>query len=107
MREKDKPIIVGDIEVTDKEREVITLHQIKPIQLEPKLKEFKIDMEILFCKTCWSLDNAIEYALMANHSKEKSWEVLEEEDKQKYIEKEARMRRLFLREHKCLKMKNF
>ena len=37
MKEKEKPIIIGNVEVTEEEKEVITLNPKKPIQLELKL----------------------------------------------------------------------
>ena len=51
LREKGKSIIIGNIEMTDNESELITLKPKKPTQLEPKLEEYRLDMEVLFLQT--------------------------------------------------------
>ena len=48
MKEKEKPIIIGNVKVTEEEKEVITLNPKKPIQLEPKLDKFILDLEVCF-----------------------------------------------------------
>merc|ERR1711954_45828 len=101
---KEKPIIIGDIEADDDEKEVIKMNPKKPIQLEPKLSDFKVEMESCFCKTRWSIMNAEKYN--TSHLEGIPWEELEESDKQKFIEKEAEMRRIFSREYKCVKLNN-
>ena len=59
----------------------------KPIQMEPNLADFKIEMESCFCKTRWSILNSEKY----NTSQLEGipWEELEEQDKQKFIKKRS------------------
>ena len=76
----------------------------KPIQLEPKLSDFQIEMESCFCKTRWSILNSEKYN--TSHLQGIPWKELEELDKQKFIEREAEMCRIFSREHKCIRMNN-
>ena len=71
--------------------EVIALNPKKPIQLEPKLDKFRLDLEACFCKMRWSLEKMEEYNLLATQLEEKPWEELEEEEKQKYIQRECLM----------------
>ena len=87
LKEKEKPIIIGNVEVTEEEKEVITLNPKKPIQLEPKLDEFRLDLEVCFLKMRWSPDKIEEYNLLATQLEETPWEELEEGEKQMYIER--------------------
>ena len=96
LRSKEKPIIIGDVEADEDEKDVLTMNRKKPIQLEPKLSDFQVDMEICFC----SVLNSEKYN--TSHLEGIPWEELEELDKQKFIEREAKMRR----EHKCIRMNN-
>ena len=89
MKAREKPIIIGNVEVTEEEKEVITLNPEKPIQLEPKLDEFRLDPEVCFSKMRWSLNNIEEYNLLATQGGETPWEELEEGEKQMYIERES------------------
>ena len=44
LMSNEKPIIIGDIEADDDEKEVIKMNLKKPIQLEPKLSDFQVEM---------------------------------------------------------------
>ena len=107
MKAREKSIIIGNVEVTEEEKEVITLNPKKPIQLEPKLDKFRLDLEVCFSKMRWSLDKIEEYNLLASQLEETPWEELEEAEKRMYIERECLNRKIFSREHKCLKINNF
>ena len=104
IRSKEKPIIDGNIEADDDEKDVLTMNPKKPIQMEPKLSDFQIEMESCFCKTRWSIVNSEKYN--TGHLEGIPWEALKELDKQKFIKREAEMRRIFSREHKCIRMNN-
>merc|ERR1711954_27908 len=91
LRNKEKPIIIGDLDADDDEKEVLTMNPKKPIQMEPKLAEFQVEMESCFCKTRWSILNSEKYNV--SHLEGVPWEELEEEDKQKFIEREAEMQK--------------
>merc|ERR1712112_709836 len=64
----------------------------------------QVEMESCFCKIRWSIFNSEKYNV--SHLEGIPCEELEEEDKRKFIEREAEMRKVFSREHKCLKMSN-
>ena len=55
----------------------------------------------------WSLYKIEEYNLLATQLEETPWEELEEGEKQMYLERDCLSRRIFSREHKCLKINNF
>ena len=59
LKNSEKPIILGDVEADDDEKDVLTMKPKKPIKMEPKLEDFKIEMESCFCKTRWSLLNSV------------------------------------------------
>ena len=61
-------------------------------------------MESCFCKTRWSIVNSEKYN--TSHLEGIPWEELKELDEQKFIKREAEMRRIFSREHKCIRMNN-
>ena len=104
MKSREKPIILGDTDINDDEKGVLTMNPKKPIQMEPKLEDFKMEMESCFCKTRWSLLNSEKYN--TSHLEGIPWGQVEELGKQKFIEKEAEMRRIFFREHKCIRINN-
>ena len=104
IKAKEKPIIIGDLDADDDEKEVLTMNPKKPIQMEPNLADFQIELESCFCKMRWSIFNSEKYNV--SHLEGIPWEELEEEDKRKFIEREAEMRKVFSREHKCLKLSN-
>ena len=88
-KSKEKPIIIGDLEADDDEKEVLTMNPKKPIQMEPNLADFQVEMESCFCKTRWSILNSKKFNV--SHLEGIPWEELEEEDKRKFIEREAGM----------------
>ena len=47
-KSKEKPIIIGDLEADDDEKEVLTMNPKKPIQMEPNLADFQVEMESCF-----------------------------------------------------------
>ena len=63
LRSKEVPIIIGDVETSEEGNDVITMNPKKPIQLEPKLDDLKIEVEMCFCKKGWSLLNLEEYSI--------------------------------------------
>merc|ERR1711954_130658 len=72
--------------------------------MEPKPADCQVEMESYFCKTRCSILNAEKYN--TSHLEGIPWEELEEQDKQKFIEREAEMQKIFSREHKCLRLNN-
>merc|ERR1711954_25971 len=104
LKQNENAIILGEVEADEDEKEVLMMNPKKPIQLEPNLPDFQVEMEMCFCKTRWSLLNAEKFN--TSHLEGIPWEELEELDKQKFIEKKAEMRRLFSREHKCIRLNN-
>ena len=86
MREtksKEKPIIIGDLEADDDEKEVLTMNPKKPIQMEPNLADFQVKMESCFCKTRWSILNYEKFNV--SHLEGIPLEELDKVDEQKII----------------------
>ena len=46
IKSKEEPIIIGDLDADKDEKDVLTMNPKKPIQMEPKLAEFQVDMEM-------------------------------------------------------------
>ena len=97
---KEKTIIIGDLEADDDEKDVLTMNPKKPFKWNPNLQNFRLR---------WNLASAKPGgAFLTRRSRTPAtWKVsLGKNSKQKFIEREAEMCKIFSREHKCLRLNN-